>query len=461
MKSSLYEKYPHHEQFFNQQDKIVDSERFSANLCGRLIRVANGVYQCQEYATYGQEKEPGDLVTLYGESYYVTEVESENYADAIFQKVTYSKNFNQLSNIVTIPSEPRFFEVSERAAIRREVRLLEFIKLSTKPPEIESLPKFISADRWHGFIRDLLFADNGNPQLPNFAYTNYKGDIFREHYNLPNNDISVLFPSSEAQETEGGTTEPKPSSFHRAVIVPLLHFPLRNAIVFEWDMDDNFKAGDCVDTTVSGKNDTADESYYSLQPVRYCDTYGRADLFDFKLFYKNDWTKSQEQRLPFAESDDFIPTDGQSLILLPSNLSIGLDKDNREVLSFNYQINLLHEPHDNDTEDFVIFSNLFGEKNGRLNCALLNITASMFNESIGINTSTIEADDIEYTFDNQSFGIKIDFVAPLDVNMSKVKSIVLYDSDNDVNYAYIAKNVALLNDGDKLQSWWIYPVFNT
>ena len=39
MKNSSYEKYPHHEQFYGQQDKIVDSERFSANLWGKLIQI--------------------------------------------------------------------------------------------------------------------------------------------------------------------------------------------------------------------------------------------------------------------------------------------------------------------------------------------------------------------------------------------------------------------------------------
>ena len=64
MKNSKFEKYPHHEQYFGQEDKIVDSERFSANLWGRLVRIANGIYQCNEYAEVGEEKEVGDLVMI-------------------------------------------------------------------------------------------------------------------------------------------------------------------------------------------------------------------------------------------------------------------------------------------------------------------------------------------------------------------------------------------------------------
>lgn len=456
IKSSEFENYPHHEQFFNQQDKIVDSERFSANLWGRLIRVANGIYQCQEYARLGQEKEPGDLVTINNESYYITECENEYYADAVFQKVTYSKNFNQLSNIVTIPSEPRFFEISERSMIRREVRLLDFIKITTQPQENPQFPKFINTNKWHDFIRGLLFADGGNPKLPNFAYTNYKADVLRVHDNLPNNDTSVMFPSSDAEMTDG-TVQPKASSGHRGVIVPILHFPLRNAIVFEWDMEDNFKAADCVDTTVSGNSNTADEAYYSLQPVRYCDVYGRADLFDFKLFYKDNWTDSQIQRLPFAGEDDYAPNVNESVILLPENLSIGLDKDNREALSFNYQLNLLHEPHDNDNEDFIIFSNLFGKKNNRLAAVLLNKEVSMLDEVVIMDTTTIIS-SVDYNLTDITNGLRIDFDEPLGINMADVKSIILYDTENGENYAYIAKNVNKLEN--KLQGWYVYSAFN-
>ena len=464
MKNSEFENYPHHEQFFNQQDKIIDSERFSANLWGKLVRVANGVYQCQEYAESGKEKVPGQLVTIDRDKYYVMECDNEYYADGIFQKVTYSKNFNQLAQIVTIPSEPRFYEISERSMIRREVRLFDFIKLSSIAPENVLPPRFINNSQWEQFVKDLLFCDGGNPELPNFAYTNFKADIQRDHIGLPNNNVAVLFPSSEAQNISGAI-QPKASAQHRAVIVPLLHFPLRNAIVFEWDMDDNFKAGDAIDTETSGaqKNGNAeiiDTAYYSLQPVRYCDVYGRADLYDFKLFYEAGWTCEQIRRLPFAESTDFKPTDAQSKILIPENLSIGLDKDNREALSFNYQISLLY-----DTDGFVTFPNLFGTKMGRLKVALLKDEISMFDETVDFDVARVVAPNVEYYFAKTGNAIRLDFADPTDdngntIDISKVGSIVFYDEENGLRYAYMAKNVKALKDSDKLQSWYLYSVFN-
>lgn len=451
MKNSSYEKYPHHEQYFGQQDKIIDSERFTSNLFGKLIRVSNAVYQRQECADAGSEKESGDLVEINGEPYYVTATENEYYADAILQKVTYSKNFNQLSNIVTIPSEPRFYEVSERSQVRREVRLMDFLLLTTKQNAAEVSPTFINNSMWRNIAKSLLFAD-GNFTLPNFAYTRFKADKLRSHNGVP---VNKLFPSSEITRTGDNSVRPKDSSDHRAVIVPLLHFPLKNAIVFEWDMDDNFKAGDSIDTTISGTGNTKDDAYYSMQSVRYCDVMGRADLFSFRLFNKTNWTTAQARRLPFAESNDFVPTESASAFYLSDSLAIGLDKDNREALSFNYQINLLHED-----ATFVTYSNLFGQKSSRLKMCLLNTEASLFDDGVAMTARTIIADNVTYSLVNTSRNaIEIRITRPANISASAVKSIVLYEEEDASKYAYIAKNVGGVADTDKFNSWYLYPIF--
>lgn len=459
MKNSKYEKYPHHEQYFGQEDKIVDSERFSANLWGRLVRIANGIYQCNEYAEIGEEKEVGDLVMIKNDLYYVMNTENESYNDIILQKVTYSRHFNQISQVVTIPSEPRYYEISERSMVRREVRLMDFLLLTTKQNEFNKPPNFMNKG-WKSFVRALLFTDGGQPQLPNFAFTRFKADMKRLHTkeNKEYIDPNSLYPNSETELIEG-VVSPKPSNSYKDVIVPLLHFPLRNAIVFEWDMDDNFKAGDAIDKSTSGNNDTVDKAYYSMLPVRYCDVMGKADLFSFRLFNKTDWSPDEAQRLPFAEDGDFIPTEENSVFLLPDTLSIGLDKDNREALSFNYQINLLNSSVD-DKDMFVIFSNVFGDKKGRLKMLLLNHSVSMFDETVELSESSIVADNIEYELDETTENaLEIKIKQPDGIDMNSVKSIILYDTDDGLNYAYIAKNVENLANEDKLQSWWIYPVF--
>lgn len=460
LKNSKFEKYPHHEQFYGQEEKIVDSERFSANLWGRLVRTANGIYQCNEYAEIGEEKEVGDLVKIDNNLYYVTTIESEYYNDIILQKVTYSKNFNQISQVVTIPSEPRYYEISERSTVRREIRLTDFFLLTTTKNKDVNKPHYIDNSKWQNFIKKIIFIDDGQPILPNFAFTRFKADRIRQHLKESGEtiDYNSLFPSSENETIEGVVT-PKESSESKNVIVPLLHFPLRNAIVFEWDMDDNFKAGDAVDVSVSGNNDTTDGAYYTLLPVRYCDVMGGADLFSFRLFNKTNWTQHQLQRLPLAEASDFTPTESESIFLLPDNLSIGLDKDNREALSFNYQINLLTSDDDEENK-FIIFSNIFGEKKSRLRMALINHTVSMFDETVDMSINYIVADNVNYSLIDRNDGaLEINITKPDGIDINEVKAIVLYDQENNTNYAYLAKNVDSIDNNQKFQSWYIYPVF--
>jgi len=491
MKNSAYEKYPHHEQFYGQQDKIVDSERFSANLYGKLIRVGNNTYQCNEYAmTPEQAKEAGDLVTINGEPYYVTQVENELYPDAILQKVSYSKNFNQLSQIVTIPSEPRFYEVSERSKIRREVRIMEFFELSTQSPkeQFPLKPKFISTSKAFEFIKSVIFGDaNANYKHPNFAYTKFMADYNRVHTGSfgqvivspidplgDGNSILPLFPSSEIDRQDTNNIKPKGVYDHADCMTTLLYYPLHDGIVFEWDMEDNFKAGDSVDTGVSGNAGTVNKAFYAQQSVRYVDILGRADLFRFALLNQSDFNITQAQDLPKSPIDD-ATAQAQATFGMQGNsstLAIALDKDNREELSFNYQINLLHKNQDGD-DDFITFPNLFGSKISKLKCALLSQPQSMFAEQVEMNGNQVLADDVPYTLTNSNGITTITFSTNINWtnnnvssggDITKVNAVVLYQTDENDNpnsrYAYICKNISKLPDSEKLQPWYIYPVYS-
>lgn len=464
VKNSKYEKFSHHEQYYGQQDKIIDSERLSLNLFGKLVRVGNNTYQCQEFVNYETgEKESGDLIEINGEPYYVAEVENEYYNNCILQKVTYSKNFNQLSNIVTIPSEPRFYEVSERSKITREIRLFDFFKISTVANTNMKAPKFLSKTGWHEFLEKLIF-NKSIVTLPNYAWTRFKADELRTHKGAYGQyvDSKQMFPSSELDRTNENLVMPKDASDHTDVIVPLLHFPMKDGIQFEWDMEDNFKAGDAIDTEISGDNGTIDSAYFALQSIRYCDIMGRADLFSFRLFNKTNWNFKQSQSLPKACIE---PAENESIAYLPlgeyKKNYIALDKDCRESLSFNYQISLLHN-NDDGNGDFITFSNMFGTKDSKLHCCLLDEEVSMFNENTSAISANIVADDIEYSFEDDYINqqIKITF-ENLDIDFSKVKSVVFYeiDSNND-KVSYLAKNFKNgLKNG--LPNLYIYPVFNT
>lgn len=454
VKNSSYEKYPHHEQYYGQQEKIIDSQRFSANLFGRLIREGNAIYQRQECARTNCEKKSGDLFEINGEAYYVTATENEYYPDAVLQKVTYSKNFNQLSNIVTIPSEPRFYEVSERSQVRREVRLVEFFKIAVSSNETMSVarPRYLNKLHWRSIIANLIFGDAIKVPCPKFAYIQFKADYLREHKGNGGDLYTpgLLFPQNDALNAIG-------CSDSSACIVPLLHVPLKDAIAFMWDMEDNYKAGDSVDEDTNGEVNTINAAYFAIKSVRYCDIMGRADLFDFELFDKNDWDIKEARKLPQAINYKADATNSFSA----SSLPIALDKDNREALSFNYQISLLHE----DT-DFVTFFDLFVTKNKLTGLCLLNVEVSMLDETVAIIQETVVTDtqtgDIEFCFEKneENAPLIIKFKRTGDFDISEVKSIVFYSEDDGKKYPCLARNVSKCQDEKKLDSWEIYPIFS-
>lgn len=456
LKNSGLEKYPHHEQYYNQLDKIPDSERFSANMWGQLVRCGNSIIQSQEYCIAGQEKEEGDLYILDDLPYYVVKVENEEYNDCILQKVTYSAYWNETSMITSQNSENRMYEVSERSMTRREKRDMEFLKLTTVSNSNPSAPRFLNNSTWKDFIKNIIF-HNEAPQLPNYAYVKFMADKKRQHSGSYGQYVEpeYLFPSSEIDRVDPNNIRPKASKSYSEVIVPLLRFPKKDGLLLEYDMEDNFKAGDYTDTTITG-TDTNGESYFAQQPVRYVDIMGRADLYQFKMFYR---TKEQLDLNTVRNllKAPFVPTDSESQVLLSGNKSIALDKDCREALSFNFQINLL----DKDIE-FITFPNLFGDKNARLKLMLYDKPLGMFDQTVNLASGTILADDVTYQLVNDETNnqISIQISQPENIDLSKVKSLIWYDEFNGIKDIYLVTNVGNLPDGEKLKNRYIYPVFN-
>ena len=86
----------------------------------------------------------------------------------------------------------------------------------------------------------------------------------------------------------------------------------------------------------------------------------------------------------------------------------------------------------------------------------------MFNENISLSPHIVLANNVVYNLiSDGANAIKLR-ITPPSVDLSEVKSIVLYQVDEiGRRYAYIVKNVAKLPDNEKLQSWYIYPTFNT
>ena len=267
MLSTKYDRVPQHNQFNNQTDVVVDSEKFGHNIYGKLIRTGNTVYTKLEWVEgLSTLKKSGDLYNIDGELYYVSKVRNVYYEDHIESEVEFSKDFNRLSQIIGIPSEPRFYEISERNIVDREIAIDDYIEIGTYTPSTHTTrwgkDSFISVSGWNN-ISDWLISPSGSGgSYPTYAITVFKNDINKETI-LGNEEFIV-------------------ETCH-----PVNTYTVENTLSIEWDMQDNFSAGDQVSKVTTPRDNNPDTAYKTLLPYRYCDVYGRCDMIDFALMPLN------------------------------------------------------------------------------------------------------------------------------------------------------------------------------
>ena len=260
--NSKYDRYPEHNQFNNQQDVLVDSEKFGNNLFGKLIKTGNTSYEILEWhKDINTLKQKGELYKVNDELYYVAKVTNTWYCSHIISKVTFSKDYNELSAVIGIPSEPRFYEISEQSSIRREVAINDFLLLAD-----EANKDLITdtQDNDNSFVRNTFPFVNlmlkSNTDFARYALTGFKGDIDSRFYD----------------QTVGEADN------YREALTPINAYSSGNTLTYEWDMLDNYSAGDMVidaDTPSSAQTD----AYKSLMGVGYTDVFGKAALFDFYI----------------------------------------------------------------------------------------------------------------------------------------------------------------------------------
>lgn len=451
--STPYDRVPQHNQFNNQTDIVVDSVKFGNNIYGKLIRTGNKIYTKLEWCDdLTQVKQSGELYSIEGNLYYVSKVKNTYFADHIESEVEFSKDFNRLSQIIGIPSEPRFYEISERNIIDREISLDDYIVLGTWTNMRTRKDDYIT-DRGWVFIRNLLLGEE--TEYPKYAVTIFKNDI----------DKSTVF-GNETFKTE---------TCH-----PICAYSIENTLTLEWDMRDNFSAGDQVVSTAMSidLSKVVDTAYNTLSPVRYADVYGRCDMIDFAIIDNYNFSNDEIMALPknpidLKTNDEIVFTTAQNVEDYASN-SKGLIvlKDNRETLKFNYNLQVI-----TDSDRFVLSAYMWQSGKQNLRIGLLKEEINKIsNETITNRDFKIEniPFNINYSSQNgltQAIVVKISDSLnnyaeqqgqTLQELMVGIKAIVIY-STNEVNdyvnsgakYFVFGRNISDLSLSDATQDWYL------
>jgi hypothetical protein len=436
--ATKYDRVPQHIQFNNQTDIVVDSARFGNNIYGKLIRTGNSIIQKGGWISdLNNLIRAGDLYYINDEPYYASKVKTTYFVDHAICDVEYSKDFNRLSQIIGIPSEPRFYEVATTNLSNREKNFNDYVLLGTTNENVSNAVDTYIQDNGWNYLNSLLF-ENGI-DFPKYSVTYFKNDI------------------DKATPVLGS------GSFSTSVCLPISCYTSETTLTFEWDMQDNLSAGDQVIATTYG---TGDNAYNTLKPVRYVDSFCRADMIDFAVIQNYNLTNEQIMQLP-KNNIDLSSTSTAPYLFGNENLGeFGLNtkgnillKDNREIIKCNYNIQLQL-----DSDRFVISSFLWQPNKISARVGLLK------NEVNKISNSTIDNADFVYTdipfthtYDSTSKKITIDIASAIaNYDLTGIKAIVVYCNNlvnDNINagskYFMFARNITNLSNENARLNWYI------
>ena len=426
-----YEYLPLHQQFRNQTDKIVDSEKLGNNIYGELIRTGNTIFETTKWANdTGELNRVGDFVKLQdNQMYYISKINTNIYTDHLESKIEYSKDFNRLSQIIGIPSEPRFYEISEQNNISRDVVINQTICVYTEGTTIDTTNNVF----------------NVNPStLYGMLTTTDKVDRAKITYK----DNTTSFPTDDGY------------SKTCSICTPILWSIQNTTITFSCDMEDNFMVGNSLeyvdnavlyapsfftllDYLVNNTKNT--QSYKSLAPIRYTDIYGRCEYVNIEL---GNLTLSGTTHVVC----DIIRTNQRDLATFgntqaQTTTDLVLNKDNRETLSFNICLSAITD------SDRLIVSNMFWHIcDYYKDLVLVAFNDSEINKQKYTITSSdykIISDNTCLSYDSTSETISIS-LASLTETYKDYKSYALCKKADEGSFIYfIGKNIS--NDFENAQ----------
>jgi len=366
--NTKWDKYPEHNQFNNQTDVVVDSIKFGNNMFGKLIRTGNNSYDIYEWNDeWSNVKHKGELYRINDELYYVAKITHTLCHNFIVSKISYSKDYNELSNIIGIPSEPRFYEISEQSLIWREFEINDVLLLTDDENQLEYNSNYVFN---YDHLGDLIIGEGTD--FAKYALTVFKGDKDANKYD----------------QTVGQ------SDLYVEVINPINAYSSENTLTYEYDMEDNYSAGDKV--VLTDKEDDsgvtlAKGSYNSLSAVKYTDIYGKATLMDFYIlgnigtpditspsgytpptptetmaFPESPISTKQGDVRPFIGNYNILATNVREYDTNFNGRGLGLLKDCREAISVNYNLRMA-----TSSDTFVLSPYVYLPKKSNVKIVLL------------------------------------------------------------------------------------------
>lgn len=414
--NTKYDKFPEHNQFNNQTDVVVDSLKFGNNMYGKLIKTGNNSYSKIEWNDkYKDLKHKGELYRLNGELFYVAKVTHYYFCSYILSDIKFSKDYNELSAVIGIPSEPRFFEISEQSLIWREFAINDILLLTDNREQLQYQSNYVFN---FNHLSKLILGEGTD--FAKYAITVFKGDKDNSRYD----------------QTVGE------ANLYKEILTPINAYSSENTLTYEWDMADNYSAGDKV---VSTEN----ENYNSLRAVSYTDIYGKSALLDFyilgnigdlgaspqivKNFPESPISTKMGDERPFVGDYDILGTNVKEYDDNFNSRGIGLLKDCREALSVNFNLQLA-----TNSDTFVLSPYIYLPNKTNVKIVLLaeevnKLSGGYINNSAIITPKNKDGEDMTPYFD---------FSITKNIQTNSWDNTKVVVKDFGINFSQVFENVA-------------------
>lgn len=292
-------------QVYNQSDNLIETSYYGENIKGVAQRLGN-VEQTRTYYLHNIDDIPKVQDSIDG--FVISAVNTELLWGYIKCTVALSKGFNRISQYVGINSNKRIAEVSEKQAYKRDILIKEYVVLGDDMPFLLEAKTFKNYDS----IYQTFIPDTDNPINPVTA--------------------CVFSPYSNTEKKE----------IVRALKLPVVSSSFGNSMVFSFAFKDNYSAGEQV-TVIDEK--ITPKPYWQTD-TRYCDYYGKIKCADIMLL-----NKIENKGLTQAKTPEYIK--GNDTAVIKSDYPYLIRKDNREILSFNFEVEFV-----TNRSDYIIGSAL-------------------------------------------------------------------------------------------------------
>lgn len=345
---------------FQQSANKVNSVAYGENMKGTIAKLGN-----PEVVKVFIDNDLNHIPKVgekFNKDYYISLVKVEHYKDFYKCEIALSKNYNKLNEYVGINSQKRFYEISEKESVDRYIVHEDYCVIGSP---IEGDKKALIAED----------AKSNFYGTEKFLFQFMKDAEFYFPFEI---DMAVV----QGYDKYGNALQ--------GVVLPVLSLSMGNSIVLNFHYDDNYSAGTRRPNTSATK---------LQKQTRYTDLNGEIETL--AIAFGNGKTSITDYRsavlegnsLPTKEIVDvgihtYITTDKVGKVLIK--------KDNRENISFTYQLHFL-----TNNKSYVIGTALSRRSSFITNisrkCKLYGLTEELapFTSFVDLTNATLLTDDIK------------------------------------------------------------------